>query len=81
MIQDASHVRSTKDLDNKFILLAVVFLEPLTSNTTHQNYGAQGRQLSIDDYENNTKVSTCLKFTCEYTYNLWLRVSPEEKKI
>lgn len=42
---------------------------------------AQGRQLSIDDYENNTKIETCLKRTCEYVYNLWLRISPKERKV
>lgn len=81
MMQDALKVRSTRDLDSKFILLAAVSLDPLTSNATHKNYVAQGRQLSIDDYENNTKVETCLKRTCEYVYNLWLRISPKERKL
>lgn len=76
LTQNTDNVKSTKDLDNVFILTAT-FTKDATSNATHLYYSSAGTHISLKDYNENSKIEACLSLTCEYFFNLLVSQNPQ----
>ena len=68
--QNTSNVRSSKDLNNIFRMVIGFHFENAHSNSTHKVYTAEGTHLSVKDYNDELKVSSCVREGCEYQFNL-----------
>lgn len=79
--QNSENVRSTKDLDNTFQLVAGFRFEKQRSNDTYQFYSAVSNMLSIRDYSDETKLEFCLFEGCEYAFNLLLTVTQNTRSL
>lgn len=72
LTQNTENVRSTKDLGNKFTLVAGFHYDAQRSNTTHKLYSANGQHISLSDYNIDSKIDQCLQQGCNYVFNLLL---------
>lgn len=70
LVQDTTQVRQTKDLSNKFRLVA--HFQYLKSNSSHHTLISNGSHISLDDYNNDSKIDRCLSQDCLYIFNLTL---------
>lgn len=73
-MQDADRVRSTKDLDNKFTLVAALHFDSIRSNSTVKVYNCSGSHISLDDYNSDHKIDQCIALGCEYALSLMLKM-------
>lgn len=74
-MQNTDNVVQTKNLDNKFILVAGFHYDQQRSNATHKLYSATGSHISLDDYNNDTKIDHCVTQGCDYVFNLLLTIT------
>lgn len=72
LFQDTANVTSVKDLDNTFRMASALHLDTRRSNTTHKVYESVGSQISIGDYNDETKVQLCLAEGCDYIFTVVL---------
>ena len=72
LTQNTDSVSSSKDLDNVFHMVMGCYFENTLSNSTHKIYVAGGNQLSIRDYNDETKLEFCILEGCQYTFGLRL---------
>lgn len=72
LTQKTENVRSTKDLSNRFTLVAGFHFDTQRSNSTHRLYSANGNHISIENYNNDTKIDLCLSQGCDYVFNMLL---------
>lgn len=72
LTQKAETVRSTNDLSNTFTLVVGFHFDNQRSNSTHRLYSANGNHISIENYNNDTKVDLCLSQGCDYIFNMLL---------
>lgn len=72
LTQDTENVRSTKELNNRFTLVAGFHFDAARSNSTHKYYSAAGNHISLNDYNNNAKIDLCLSQGCDYVFNMLL---------
>ena len=79
--QDVQKVRSTKDLDNSYLLSAAFHYDTRRSNTTHQYYEAIGAVLSIKDLSDNSLVDLCVRAGCDYVINAIATITPITRSI
>ncbi len=61
MLQDTKNVRKTSQLNNRFELYAGFKFNSKKSNETHRYYNAVGSLLSIQDYNDETKIDLCYR--------------------
>ena len=64
LTQNTDSVSSSKDLDNVFHMVMGCYFENTLSNSTHKIYVAGGNQLSIRDYNDETKLEFCILEGC-----------------
>lgn len=80
--QDVKNVRSTKQLDNSFLLsIAKMRHDTRRSNSTNQIYEAVGAVLSIKNYEDNTAVDLCSRAGCDYLINAVANISSSKRTL
>lgn len=72
LTQNTDTVRSTKDLDNRFTLVAGLHFDAQRSNATFRYYSASGNHISLNNYNDNTKIDLCLTQGRDYVFNLLL---------
>lgn len=72
LTQNTESVRSTKDLDNRFTLVAGLHFDTQRSNATFKYYSATGNHISLSDYNNNSKIDLCLTQGCDYVFSILL---------
>ncbi len=72
MTQKTDNVRTSKDLTNKFTLVVGFHYDNGRSNSTHKYYSAAGNHISLNDYNNNNKIDSCVAQGCDYVFNLLL---------
>ena len=75
LTQNTDSVSSTKDLDNKFTIVAGFHFNKQRSNDTFSVYNAAGAHISIGNYNDETKLQLCMVEGCEYVFNLELEVT------
>lgn len=64
MMNNATHVNSTKDLGSNFHFVGGFRYEPKRSNETYKHYEAKGGVLSIQEYNDKVALSDCLITGC-----------------
>lgn len=64
LMQNTDKVRSTKDLDNQFHMVAGFHYDSKKSDPDHKLYEAQGSHISISDYNDETRVNFCITQGC-----------------
>lgn len=74
-LQNTEHVRQTKDLNDRFTLVSGFHYDQQRSNATHRLYSSTGAHISLDDYNNNSKIDLCVSQGCDYVFNLLLTVT------
>jgi hypothetical protein len=72
LTQNTDNVRSTKDLDNVYTLVAGFHYDNQISNNTHKYYSAGGNHISLQDYNDDSLIDSCLAQGCDYNFNLLL---------
>lgn len=68
LTQNTENVLSTKDLGNVFTLVGGYHLDTRRSNTTHRIYESTGVHISLDDYNNDKKIDSCIAHGCDYVF-------------
>lgn len=81
LTQNTENVKSTKDLGNKFTLVAGFHYDAQRSNSTHKLYSANGQHISLSDYNIDTKIDQCLQQGCNYIFNLLLTQTPSTRTL
>jgi hypothetical protein len=81
LTQNTDNVRSTKDLTNRFTLVAGLHYDSQRSNSTFKLYSAAGNHISLNDYNNNSKIDLCLTQGCDYVFNLLLSSSAQVRSL
>ena len=79
--QKTDKVSSSKDLDNVFQMIIGFHYENNLSNATHKIYVAAVNQLSIRDYNDETKLEFCTLEGCQYTFSLRLEVTENTRTL
>lgn len=68
LTQNTDNVQSTKDLGNTFTLVGGFHLDTRRSNGTHKIYESTGVHISLDDYNNDRKIDSCIAHGCDYVF-------------
>lgn len=77
--QNTEKVTRTAQLDNHFALLSGMHLDGRISNNTHQYYTAAGGMLSISNYNEESKITDCLKNGCDYGLSMNAVLTPTQR--
>ena len=79
--QDTTNVSNTKQLNNRFTVLAGMRYDTRRSNSITKVFEAVGAVLSIKDYHDDAIIDRCEWEGCEYTINMVARVAGADRTL
>lgn len=79
--QDTTNVFNTKQLNNRFTVLAGMRYDTRRSNSTTKVFEAVGAVLSIKDYNDDAIIDRCEREGCEYIINMIARLTGADRTL
>lgn len=79
--QDTTNVVNTKQLNNRFTVLAGMRYDTRRSNSTTKVFEAVGAVLSIKDYNDDVIIDLCEREGCEYIINMIARLTGSDRTL
>jgi len=78
-MQDTISVTKTRQLTNVFELIGGLYLESTNSSSTISS--GSGSMMSIQNYNDESKLSSCLSQGCQYLFNLSFVQTPTTSQL
>lgn len=79
--QDTTNVLNTKQLNNRFTVLAGMRYDTRRSNSTTKVFEAVGAVLSIKDYNDDAVIDRCEREGCEYIITMIARLAGADRTL